>query len=74
MFLDRITLVVWDANCCGFIDHDGSSGGIARHGGSSSRDRGGGRFVNFQCQINVKFGQTMNMYHFQSKFLIDPST
>jgi len=54
-------------NCGGFIDHGGSSGSIALYGGSSDRDRGGSTFVNFQCQINSKFGHTMNVYHFQSK-------
>jgi len=65
-------------SCGAFLDR-----GAGHGGGGFGRDRGGGRFANFQCQICLKFGHTANVCHFrydatfhphESLSFIDPTT
>ena len=47
-----------------------SERGVGRSG--SGRGRGGGRFANFQCQICLKYGHTINACHVQSDLNFQP--
>ena len=60
-------------------DFGGSRGGYGCDGGSyqpnsggSNRGHSGGRFVNFKCQLCLKFGHTTNVYHFRSDMSFQP--
>jgi len=49
-----------------------SDRGAGHNGGGSSRERGNGRFANFQCQIYLKYGHTANVCHFRSDMSFQP--
>ncbi|KAH1147514.1 hypothetical protein GYH30_042596 [Glycine max] len=56
-----------DSGRSGPSNHDAK-----RNGGGSGRGQGNGRFANFQCQICLKYGHTVNVCHFQSDMSFQP--
>ena len=51
---------------------DFSDRGVGHGGGGSSRGRNDARFANFQCQICLKYGHTINVCHFKTDMNFQP--